>query len=108
MNRLLVAGAVVLAGVLLVGCAPEAGDVVDREYSAPYSWVDQQCATVTQPNGGASQQVCTPITRYEDESFNLRLDDGEDAGWRAVPAGEYDRCHEGDHYPTCAREGARR
>lgn len=98
--------AVAVLAVAVAGCAPDSGQVVDRDYDEAYTWVDQQCTTIIQANG-TSQQVCVPITRHENESFNLRLDNGEDAGWRSVPEGEYDRCHVGDQYPACASGGSR-
>ncbi|MEE2040131.1 hypothetical protein Q8791_23210 [Nocardiopsis sp. CT-R113] len=97
------AGAVLVVAAV-AGCAPESGEVVGRDYTAPYTWVEQQCTTVTQPNGGSAAQVCTPVTRYEDESYSLRLDDGESAGWREVSEHDHAVCHVGDLYPACARE----
>ncbi|WP_160051179.1 hypothetical protein [Nocardiopsis sp. FR26] len=102
MSRRLAAAAVVVLAT--VGCAPEAGEVVGRDYDEAYTYITEQCSYTTLPNG-QSTRSCVPVTRYADESYRLRLDDGEAAGWRSVPAGEYDRCHVGDHYPDCARDG---
>jgi hypothetical protein len=50
-------------------------------------------------------RVCTPITTHYPESWSLRLDDGENRGWREVDPDEYGACHIGDHYPDCAGGG---
>ncbi|MFE6305010.1 hypothetical protein [Nocardiopsis sp. NPDC057823] len=98
--------AAALAALAAAGCAPEAGQVTDRRYTPAHSWVDQQCTTILQPSG-QSVRTCTPVTRYEPDRYALRLEAGDDAGWRRVPEDEYDRCHTGDQYPACAREGTR-
>lgn len=100
LRALLVCAAVVAA----TACAPESGEVIDRDYDEAYTWIDQQCTTTLQPNG-QSIRTCVPVTRYVDESFSLRLDNGQDTGWRRVPEREYDRCHVGDQYPACAAAG---
>jgi hypothetical protein len=94
--------AVVAAGVLaVVGCAPESGEVVGRDYSPAWMSTTTQCTT------SGRVQVCSPQVIHYPESWNLRLDDGQDTGWVSVTDDEYDRCHVGDHYPDCA-QGVRR
>lgn len=37
------------------------------------------------------------------ETWSLKLDDGDQAGWRTVTESEYTACPPGDRYPDCAR-----
>jgi hypothetical protein len=83
----------------LVACAPESGEVVDRDYSPAWFTTSTSCTT------SGNVRVCTPITTHYPESWSLRLDDGENRGWREVDPDEYGACHIGDHYPDCAGGG---
>ncbi|WP_160051061.1 hypothetical protein [Nocardiopsis sp. FR26] len=93
----IVGAAVIAFAALAGGCAPETGEVTDRDYSPAWTSTTTSCSTTGQT------RTCTPHTSYHPESYTLRLDDGQDAGWREVAPSEYERCHVGDHYPACAR-----
>lgn len=87
MKTKVVALSVALAA-LLTACAPESGQVVDSAYRP--AWV--------QVLGTGKTIVIIP----HPESWELKLDDGKDRGWRIVDSQAYHLCSVGTHYPECA------
>jgi hypothetical protein len=104
-----IAGFLTLVIMLLLasaGCSkpPNAGVVLNKDYSAPYSWVSFICA------GYDSRGMCTvhvPLTITEPAHYRLCLIDDADptaikAGTcrlREVDPGTFRDYREGDHYP---------
>lgn len=73
---------------VLTACAPESGQVVDSAYRP--AWI--------QVLGTGKTVVIIP----HPESWELKLDDGQDRGWRTVDSQTYHLCSVGAHYPECA------
>lgn len=86
----------VLAVVLVAGCAPTQGKVINSSHRPGWTETTQRC----DPD---HPDQCTPQVQHYSETYRLRLDDGTDTGWRTVTKAEYQQCDTGDHYPDCAQ-----
>jgi hypothetical protein len=100
MNRRLVIGALT-ALALLAGCSdpPESGYIYQKQYSAPYDWVQMVCAGYDK-NGLCTMNV--PIMQHEPAHWRLCLVDDKKAdlkGCREVDPHTFDRYERGNHYP---------
>lgn len=104
MKRLTV---LVTAALTLVACAPDSGTVTDKSYRAPYSsWTagyysSGSCYSYNKQGGCA---IRGPMVHhpghwtYHPASWQLRLVNGDDSGWRSVNSGVWDTCTVGDHF----------
>ncbi len=99
MRRLLTAVAVLALALTGCGDPPESGYVLQKEYSAPYSWTTLNCASYNK-NGLCTAYI--PVTYNEPAHWRLLLvdDNKQDfQGWRDVDETTYHRYGIGDHYP---------
>lgn len=93
MKRPMTVVAVLLAALVLSGCAPESGTVTDKN-------VDHlHCDQALSPN---PPYGCRSGYRT---SYELYLDNGTDHGWREVPKDSWSKYEVGDTYPKAG--GAR-
>lgn len=96
MKRFLVSVAAI--ALLLVGCsAPESGRVVGKNFDPAHSTP----STTTNCVGTGTERRCysSVSQQYHGNSWRLKLDNGQDSGWREVTPEEYDRYQVGDQYP---------
>lgn len=82
---------------LCAACAPTAGTVTDRDYSPAWSSPCTECY------GTGQARYCYQAYREWPETWSLKIDDGDQAGWRTVTESEYTACLPGDRYPDCVR-----
>lgn len=95
MRRGVFATVVVAVGLLVAGCGPESGTVVERKY-VPESTYTQ----MTTIDG----KSWWPMVNTSPEQWELLLDGDGDRGWRSVSEAEYEACGVGEHFPECALE----
>lgn len=88
------------AVVVLVatGCAPAAGEVTDTSHRPAWTETTHRCDT------GSSG--CVPQVTHYSDTYRLRLDDGQDSGWRTVTHTEYQQCPIGATFPDCTQGDA--
>lgn len=96
MKKLKVTGVLALLALALTACAPESGEVVERDYDKAWTETKQIC-TARSPQGACTINV--PVTTTHPERCELKLKDGDDIGWVQVPCGEYTNYKVGDWYP---------
>lgn len=119
MKRLL--ALVLLLLLALTACAPEQGDIVDKKYEPERTWYTTEPIYVTESyscsktrtttsNGKTTTRTypatCTrqvqrgseQVEHYSPEKFRLKITDGDDTGWVAVPERTYDKADIGDYY----------
>lgn len=88
---------IVAALVVLSSCsAPEHGLVIDKKYSAEWSYWDSQCMSYDK------QGLCSlkmPILHTVPEAWYLCLRDGQDEGCRQVDQIDWHKYERGQQYP---------
>ena len=57
----------------------------------------------TECYGTGQARYCYQAYREWPETWSLKIDDGDQAGWRTVTESEYTACLPGDRYPDCVR-----
>lgn len=82
---------------LCAACTPRTGTVTDRDYSPAWSMPYTECY------GTGQARYCYQAYREWPETWSLKIDDGDQAGWRTVSESEYATCLPGDRYPDCVR-----
>jgi hypothetical protein len=103
MTRLICISAAI--SLALVACgAPDSGRVADGRYHPASSyWVS---GTSPICSGSGSSRVCTPGTpghmQFNPESWELRIINGDEDGWRNVDETTFHRCNVDEHFPECA------
>jgi hypothetical protein len=84
----------ILALVLLAGCAAEEGQITDKKYHGAYDSYGNTCVSY---NSNGLCQFSVPQTYHHPEEFCFELDDGT---WeRCVPKDMWDRYKIGDYFP---------
>ena len=83
---------------LCTACTPKTGTVTDRDYSPAWSSPYTECY------GTGQARYCYQAYREWPETWLLKLDDGDQAGWRTVSESEYTACLPGDRYPDCTKK----
>lgn len=80
--------ALALLAITLTACSPiKSGTIIEKDYDPPYESTYMMCGMYD------SKGLCTvwiPMTNYHPESYNLKLQEGEDTGWRSVSKETYD------------------
>lgn len=89
--------ALLLAGAVAAsGCAPEAGQVIGKDFAPAHMSTTGSCVYV------GSTCHWTQVPMYEPDTYYLTLRNGEDEGDRSVPQYAWVRCPVGSRYPECA------
>lgn len=93
------------------GNGPAEGKVVDTEYTP--AWIQympgspgRTTCTGNPPRCNTSPGTPPQFIPYPD-SWRLRLDNGEERGWREVSREEYAACSRDEHFPECAKGESR-
>lgn len=77
-----------LLAIALTACSPiKSGTIIEKDYDPPYQSTYMMCGMYD------SKGMCSmwmPMTDQHPESFNLKLQEGEDTGWRSVTKGTYE------------------
>ena len=77
-----------LLAIALTACSPiKSGTLIEKDYQPPYDSTYMMCGMYD------SKGMCSmwmPMTDHHPESFNLKLQEGEDIGWRSVTKGTYE------------------
>lgn len=97
MKKLKNIGVLVALTLTLTACAPESGEVVERDYDKAWTETKYIC-TARSPQGACTINV--PTTTTHPERCGLKLKDGDDIGWVQVPCAEYPNYKVGDWYPA--------
>lgn len=88
--------ACLVALFLLGGCGtPARGTVVGRDHTDAWPEMYSYCF-------GTQGAQCWTNVRWWPETWLIRLDDGQDSGWRRVTRAEHDACPPGTTWPDCA------
>lgn len=110
-----------LSLLVLTACAPEQGDVVDKDYDPERTWYSTEPVYTTETyscpktktttsNGKSTtstyMSTCTrqrqtgthQVQHYSPERYRLKIQDGDDVGWIEVPERTYDKAKIGDYY----------
>jgi hypothetical protein len=84
----------ILLMVLLLGCAPEEGNITDKNYIPAWTSYGSTCVSYNQ-NGTCNFSV--PRTYHHSEEFCFELDGGT---WdRCVPQDIWNKYKVGDYFP---------
>lgn len=77
-----------LLAIALTACSPiKSGTIIEKDYDPPYESTYMLCSMY---NSNGTCAVWIPMTDHIPESFNLKLQEGEDTGWRSVTKETYD------------------
>lgn len=90
--------AILTSCMLMAGCSQiKYGTVTDKSYHPAWT----QYTTTQQCSGTPPNRICVPIVTptFWPESYQLRLKNNQDEGWRSVTREEYDRYKVGAKYP---------
>lgn len=94
MNRALKATALAVLVALLAACgAPDSGTVTMKRFTPGHTYLQRSCVLV------AKVPVCHYVPTWVGDEWELRIDDGEDAGWTDVDQTTYGRVTVGSHWP---------
>lgn len=72
----------------------KSGTIIQKDYDPPYQSTYTLCSMY---DSKGSCSVWVPMTDHHPERFNLKLQEGEDTGWRSVSKATYDSYEVGSY-----------